>query len=155
MRDMMSVTILRQIAVLRLVIPCWQRSDSAASRREMYGYKTACAMFALSASIGAGLLHAAEEDHQSPQSPESEQLSADSLGAEALEGGEDTPLDPLSFEAFDARARAEAASRAESGPEPYMSLEGVTLKATNLSDRKAGDSDVNTASAGSRNESDE
>jgi hypothetical protein len=155
MRDMMGVTILRQIAVLRLVIPWQQRSDGVASRRERCGYKTACAIFALSNSIGAGLLHAADEDHQSPQSTESEQVSAESLGADALESDEDTPLDPLSFEAFDERARAEASSRVESGPEPYMSLEGVTLKATNLSDRKAGVSDVNTASAGSRNESDE
>lgn len=155
MRDMMGVTILRQIAVLRLVIPWQQRSDGVASRRERFGYKTACAIFALSVSIGAGLLHAADEDHQLPQSTESEQVSAESLGADALESDEDTPLDPLSFEAFDERARAEASSRVESGPEPYMSLEGVTLKATNLSDRKAGVSDVNTASAGSRNESDE
>lgn len=159
----MSVKTWGQIVALRIVTSWQQRSECCAPLRRMFGYKMGCLIFALSASVSTGLLHAADQEIQLPQNGVAQELSAESLNdaapdgeeAEALDEEGEAEMNPLSFEAFDSRARVEAASRAQRGPKPYMSVEGVTMKATNLSDPKESNSDVNTASSGSRSETDD
>ena len=99
----------------------WQRRSAfCAALPGVRGAKALFSIFAFCTPISAGL-HASEQDGPLPQDGEVQQLSAEALNAD-----DEAQVDPLSFEAFDARARAEAAARDQNGPPAYiLTLEDV------------------------------
>lgn len=126
-------------------ISLWQgRSASCAARRGVRGSKVLFSIFAFCTPISAGL-HASEQDGPLPQDGEVRQVSAEALNAD-----EEMQVDPLSFEAFDARAREEAAARVINGPPTYLTLEDAkSSTGGNVMREGPGSGSVNsTASSG-------
>lgn len=106
---------MRQTAMARKISLWQRRSASCVARGGVRGSKALFSIFAFCTPISAGLLHASEQDGPLPQDGEVQQISAEALSAD-----EEVQVDPLSFEAFDARAREEAAARDQNEPPAYI-----------------------------------
>lgn len=137
---------LRQTAMAKMAELLRRRSEFCTALRDIFGSKALVSIIAFCAPITAGLLHASEQGGSLPQDGGAQPLSAELLSID-----EEVQVNPLSFEAFDERARAEAAARDQNEPPAYLLTpeDAKSSTATSLtSEGRGSGSGVRQASSG-------